>query len=73
MTINLSSEPCYSGTRLGRLPSPSAWVTGWKNGWDQPANTAARTTSGTTCFLAWIFAVIVFLVARMARRRGIES
>lgn len=70
MTINLSSEPSYSG--LGRPPYPSAWMTGWKNGWDQPTNTAARIGHdfGHNVFLVLIvFAFIVFL-ARMARRRG---
>lgn len=73
MTIHQSSEPSYSAIRLGRPPSPSAWMTGWKNGWDQPTSTAARMGHdfGHTAFLALIVvAVIVFILARMTRRTG---
>jgi ABC-type dipeptide/oligopeptide/nickel transport system permease component len=54
------------------LNSPSAWMTRWKNGWDQPTNTAARLGNDFGHYVLpalVVFAVVVFFVARMARRK----
>lgn len=73
MTIHLSSEASCPGSGLGRPPSPSVWITGGKNRWDQPTSTVARMGHdfGHNLVPALVvFAVVVFLVARTARRRA---
>jgi hypothetical protein len=55
------------------LNSPAAWMTSWKNGWNQPANTAARLgyDFGHNVLPALIiFAIVIFSVVKLARRRG---
>jgi ABC-type dipeptide/oligopeptide/nickel transport system permease component len=47
-------------------------MTRWKNGWDQPTNTAARLGNDFGHYVLpalVVFAVVVFFVARMARRK----